>query len=102
VLESFAVVFLWVALATYADILVKASASFASIGFLIGLVCYASTAFLAVIASHQQQWGWVIIVWNCFFFVLAMLLSVLLFHEPFTLKRAAASSFVLLALFLND
>jgi multidrug transporter EmrE-like cation transporter len=59
------------------------------------LLCYALTAFLALIAFHRQQWGWIITVWSCFSFVLAMLLSVLLFREPFTVKRAIASAFVL-------
>src|SRR4051812_6959782 len=78
VLVSLAVVFLWVALATYADIRFTAAPSFTSADFLAGSLCYALTGFLAVIAFHRQQWGWVIIVWNCVSFGLAMLLSVAL------------------------
>ena len=80
-LASLAVVFLWVALATYADIRFTAAPSFTSADFLAGSLCYALTGFLAVIAFHRQQWGWVIIVWNCASFGLAMLLSVALFRD---------------------
>jgi multidrug transporter EmrE-like cation transporter len=99
---SFGIVFLWVALATFADICFTTATRFTSADFLAGLLCYALTAFLASIAFHRQQWGWIIIVWSCFSFVLAMLLSVLLFREPFTFKRGLASAFVLLAILLND
>jgi hypothetical protein len=98
---SFAI-FLWVVLATCADILFKAAATFAGADFLVGLLCYVLTAFLAVIAFHRQLWGWVILVSNCLFLVLAMIISVVLFREPFTVKRAAASLFVLLAILLTD
>jgi multidrug transporter EmrE-like cation transporter len=99
---SFSIVFLWVVLATCADICFTTATRFMSADFFVGLMCYMLTAFLAVVAFHRQQWGWIIIVWSCFSFVLAMLLSVVLFREPFTLKRALASSFVLLAILLND
>ena len=99
---SFAVVFLWVAVATYADIRFKAAAGLLSADFVLGILCYLLTGFLALVAFHKQQWGWVIIVWNCFSFILSMLLSVLLFREPFTVKRASASAFVLLAILLAD
>jgi hypothetical protein len=100
--ESLIVVFLWVALATYADICFKAATSIVTVDFLVGSLCYLLTSFLAIVAFHRQQWGWIFIIWNCFSLLVAMVLSVALFREPFTLKRAAASVFVLLAILLAD
>lgn len=100
--ESLIVVLVWVGLATYADICFKAATSIITADFFLGALCYFLTSFLAIIAFHRQQWGWIFIIWNCFSLGLGMLLSVALFREPFTLKRAAASVFVLLAILLAD
>ena len=99
---SITVVFLWVALATFGDIRFKAATGIATADFFVGALCYALTSFLAIVAFHRQQWGWIFIIWNCFSLLVAMLLSVVLFREPFTLKRAAASTFVVLAILLSD
>jgi len=99
---SLTVVLLWVALATYADTCFKAASSIATADFVVGAVCYFLTSFLAIAAFHRQQWGWIFIVWNCVSLALGMLLSVVLFREPFTLKRAVSSLFVFLAILLSD
>jgi hypothetical protein len=99
---SFAVVFLWVALATFADIRFKAASSIFTGDFILGALCYLATSFLAIVAFHRQQWGWLFIIWNCFSLGLGLLLSVVLFREPFTFRRAAASLFVFLAILLSD
>jgi hypothetical protein len=99
---SLTIVFLWVALATFADIRFKLAASIATADFLVGAICYFLTSFLALAAFHRQQWGWTIIVWNCVSLALGMALSVFLFREPFTVKRVAASLFVFLAILLSD
>ena len=99
---SLTVVFFWVALATYADTCFKAASGIVTADFFVGSLCYLLTSFLAITAFHRQQWGWIFIIWNCFSLLVAMLLSVVLFREPFTLKRAAASTFVLLAILLSD
>jgi hypothetical protein len=102
VVVSLAIVFVWVALATYADICFKAAAGAFGADFFLGLLCYTLTGFLALAAFNRQQWGWVFILWNCVSLVLGMVLSVVLFREPFTIKRAAASFFVLIAILLSD
>ena len=99
---SLAVVFAWVALATYADVCFKTAAGAFGTDFFLGLLCYMLTGFLALAAFNRQQWGWVFILWNCASLVLGMVLSVALFREPFTIKRVAASFFVLVAILLSD
>ena len=81
---SLAVVLLLVALATYGDLRFKAAAGVIGANFFVGLACYMLTGFLALVAFNRQQWGWVFIVWNCVSLGLGMVLSVVLFREPFT------------------
>jgi len=80
----------------------RAATSIVTADFFVGSLCYLLTSFLAITAFHRQQWGWIFIVWNCVSLALGMVLSVILFHEPITIKRAAASLFVFLVILLSD
>jgi len=99
---SLLLIFVWVALATYADTCFKACERLTGWRFLIGTSCYASCAFLAVATFRRQQWGWIVIVWNCVSLAVSMFLSVALYREPFTFRRIVASLLVLAAIFLAE
>lgn len=95
-------VILWVVLASIADIRFKAANGHFTLDFWIGLACYASTALLALWTFNRQTWGWIVLLWNCVSLGLCMLLSVVLYHEPFTTRRLIASLLLLGAILLAD
>ena len=92
----------WVGLATYADTCFKKAPNVYSQTFLIGLTCYTLTSFFAIMAFKRQEWAWIILMWNCISLVISLVLSVWMFHEQFTTRRALASVLVLLAILLIE
>jgi multidrug transporter EmrE-like cation transporter len=101
-LVGLCLVLLWVAIATYGDVCFKTAGGFHSWRFLIGALCYLSTSIIAVTTFNRQQWGWIFIVWSCLALALGIWLSVVLYHEPFTMRRAIAAVLVVVALFLAE
>ena len=99
---SLLLVLLWVGIATFADICFKGAGRFDTWRFGAGFLCYASTSFIAVATFNRQQWGWIVIVWNCLSLGISMYLSVTMFHERFSVRRAVASVLVLAAMFLAE
>ncbi len=99
---TLALVIGWVVLATYADTLFKSATSWRGTEFILGVTCYAACGVFALATFRRQQWGWVILVWNICSLAISMGLSVLIFHEPFTARRAIASALVLTASFLAE
>lgn len=99
---SLFIVLLWVGLATYGDVCIKQAASVRTPTFWLGFACYALTSFLALIAFHRQQWGWIIIVWNCLALAVGISLSVFIFHEDLTPRRIIASVLVAIGIVLAE
>jgi drug/metabolite transporter (DMT)-like permease len=93
-------VLLWVAVATFADTRFKSAGSFWTRDFLIGTTCYCLTSVIALAAFRRQSWGWIILVWNILSLALSLLLSVTLYHEPFTRYRLVAALMLLGAFLL--
>lgn len=100
---SILLIMAWVAIATYGDVRFKAASGiFLGPDFAIGMLSYLATGVLAVFAFPRQQWGWTILLWNSLSLLLSICLSVWIFHEPLTAKRAIATGFVLTAIMLAD
>jgi hypothetical protein len=99
---SVMLVFFWVGIATYGDTLFKSAPSLASEKFLAGAAMYLVTSFFAFWTFKLQQWGWIILLWNSLSLALSLFLSVVLFSEPFTIRRRVASLLVLAAILLTE
>lgn len=92
----------WVVLATYADMLFKGAKTWDSQRFMAGVACYAACGAFALATFKRQQWGWIILMWNICSIALSMLISVLQFNEPFTMRRAIAMALIITAIFLTE
>ena len=92
----------WVGIATYADVCFKNATGIQTRNFLIGFLCYALTTFFAIAAFKRQEFGWIIIVWNCLSLAISLVLSVAIFREHFTLRRGVASILIAIAIILAE
>lgn len=95
-------VLVWVGIATYGDTLFKSAPSLSSGLFLAAAGCYLVTSFFAFWTFRLQQWGWIILLWNSVSLALSLLLSVVMFGEPFTIRRRIAAVLVLAAILLTE
>lgn len=95
-------ILLWVAIATYADILFKSAPSLDSARFVAAAFCYASTSFLAFYMFKLRQWGWICLLWSSAALGLSLFLSVVMFHEPFSLRRRVAAACIITAILLTE
>lgn len=93
---------LWVAIATYGDTLFKRAAGLFTPAFAAGFCCYAAASFFALATFRRQQWGWIIIFWNSISLGLSLALSVWLYREPFTVRRAIAAALLAGAMLLAN
>jgi multidrug transporter EmrE-like cation transporter len=101
-LYSIILVLAWVGLATYADTCFKKAPKVDSLKFFTGMACYAATSFFAIATFKRQQWGWILITWNCTSLLVSMILSVVLFDEPFTKRRMIATILTLIAILMSE
>lgn len=101
-LMAVALIVVWVSLATYGDTLFKSAHSIASLRFVGGAMTYLLSSFLAFWGFKLKQWGWTILLWNSISLGLSLLLSVVLFGEPFTIRRKLAAALVVAALLLAE
>jgi len=92
----------WVGIATYGDTLFKSAPSLTSGKFVAASASYFVTSFFAFWTFKLQQWGWIILLWNSLSLALSLFLSVVMFEEPFTLRRRIAAAFVLAAILLTE
>jgi multidrug transporter EmrE-like cation transporter len=99
---SVTLVIIWVALATWGDTLLKTAPRLGTIRFAVGGVIYFSCAFLAFWTYRLQGFGWVVLLWNSLSLALSLLLSVVVFQEPFTIRRRIATILVLAAILLTE
>lgn len=101
-LLAIALIVVWVGIATYGDTLFKSSTSLDSGRFVAASACYLATSFFAFWTFKLQQWGWIILLWNSLSLALSLALSVMVFGEPFTIRRRLAAAFVLAAILLTE
>lgn len=81
----------WVAVATFADTRFKAASGVWTVSFAVAFASYALTSFIALVAFRRQSWGWIILIWNTLSLALSLVLSVILYREPFTTHRLVAA-----------
>src|SRR5215470_937782 len=87
---SILLIIVWVAIGMFGDVFLRASHGFSTWRFVAGTALYGSTSILAILTFRRQSWGWVILAWNCVSIAAGMVLSIIIFGERFTLKRAIA------------
>ena len=92
----------WVAIGTWADTLLKQSMFLASWRFVVGATVYSSCSLLAFWTYRVQGFGWVVLFWNSLSLAVSLLLSVIMFGEPFTLRRRLAAALILAAILLTE
>ena len=95
-------VIFWVAVATWADALLKSTGRLGTMQFVTGACVYFCCAFLAFWTYRLQSFGWVVLLWNSMSLALSLVLSVTMFGEPFTIRRRIAAAFVLAAILLAE
>ena len=81
----------WVAVATFADMRFKAASGVWTFDFWIAFISYALCSFAALATFRRQSWGWIILMWNVLSLGLSLILSVVLYREPFTRHRMVAA-----------
>lgn len=96
------IIVVWVCLATYGDTLFKSAPSIVSLRFAGGAMSYLLSSVLAFWGFKLKQWGWTILLWNSISLGLSLFLSVVLFGEPFTIRRKLATALVVAALLLAE
>lgn len=88
---SLILVLVWVAVATFADTRFKAASGVWTFDFWIAFASYALCSFAALATFRRQSWGWIILMWNVLSLALSLVLSVVLYREPFTRHRVVAA-----------
>lgn len=101
-LTNFLFVIVWVGIATCGDLWLKQTRGFGTWRFAAGTVAYALCAVMAVVTFRRAQWGWVLLAWNCLSLAVGMWMSVAMFHERFTLKRAIAAVLLAAAIVISE
>jgi hypothetical protein len=95
-------ILVWVAICTYGDMLFKRAPSIASWDFTAAAVTYLLSSFVAFWTFRLQQWGWIAILWSSTSLTASLFLSVVMFGEPFTIRRRVAAALILAAIFLTE
>jgi hypothetical protein len=95
-------ILIWVGIVTYCDALFKSAASMASTKFIVAASLYFGMSFLAFWTFKLKQFGWVILLWNSVSLAASLVLSVVAFREPFTIRRCAAAVLVLAAILVAE
>lgn len=98
----FVYLFIWVAIATAADYFFKFAPAIKSSEFLYGTMLYAICGYFAFTTFHDKSWSWVILMWNTVSLILSLILSVIVFHEPFTVRKLIAATALLIAVFMVE
>ena len=101
-LLALTLILIWVGIATYGDTLFKTATSVTSGKFVVGSATYFATSFFAFWTFKLQKFGWIILLWNSLSLALSLFLSVVMFGEPFTLRRRIAAALILAAILLTE
>lgn len=101
-LTAILLVVAWVAVATYGDVKFKEARAVMSAEFALGFASYAASTLFALATFRVAQWGWVFIAWNLLSLALGLVLAVLVFHEPFTARRAISAALLVAAMLLTE
>lgn len=100
--KALGLVLAWVIVAILGDMQFKASQSLASWKFVLAFVCYCSTSFIAFWTYKLQQWGWICLMWSIASLAVGLLLSIVLYGEPFTIRRRIAAALILTAILVTE
>lgn len=100
---SLGLVLAWVVVAMCADVLFKKAPSLDSWQFWCGCFIYGWPCGIAAFYSYRlQQFGWLGLMWCSVSLAASLLLSVVLFSEPFTFRRGLSAVLVLVAILLIE
>jgi drug/metabolite transporter (DMT)-like permease len=95
-------VLLWVVLSSIADILFKTSTIPLSWRTLTGAAIYLGCSFFAYWTFKMQSFGWVLLGFNACQVIVSLIIAMVLFGEPFTIRRGIAATLILAAMFLIE
>src|SRR5208337_3878295 len=93
-------ILLWVTIAVIGDMVFKGAALWSG-RFWLGMLLYASTAFLAIPVLNAKQFGWVVVMWVASSLVISILTSIFYLGEPLTARRTLACLLILGAVILE-
>ena len=101
-LVALILVAIWVSVATFADVKFKEAPSILSTEFMMGVLGYGATCFIAIATFRYATFGWVFLVWGIMSLAVGLGLATSYYHEPLTTRRLLTAGLLASAMFLAE